>query len=108
MADDSEQTERMTEQEVYNRLGSLDGWGVVNGKLEKEFAFRDFVTAFGFMSSVALLAEKQNHHPEWSNVYKRVTISLSTHEVGGVSARDFRLAESIDSLVRDYRATMSH
>lgn len=98
MVDHPEKTERMTRQEVASRLASLDGWRVVNDKLEKEFNFRDFVTAFGFMSSVALLAEKQNHHPEWSNVYKRVTISLSTHEVGGISARDFRLAESVDRL----------
>ena len=97
MTDNPEQTKRMTEQEVDSRLSSLDGWCVVNGKLEKEFTFRDFVTAFGFMSSVALLAERQNHHP----VYKRVTISLSTHEVGGISARDFRLAASVDQLLNE-------
>ena len=101
MTDNPEQTKRMTGQEVDSRLSSLDGWRVVNSKLEKEFTFRDFVTAFGFMSSVALVAERQNHHPEWSNVYKRVTISLSTHEVGGISERDFWLAASVDQLLNE-------
>ncbi|MCW8918396.1 MAG: 4a-hydroxytetrahydrobiopterin dehydratase [Gammaproteobacteria bacterium] len=87
---------KMTAREVADRVLALDGWCVTDGKLEKEFVFRDFVEAFGFMSRVALYAEKQDHHPEWSNAYKRVHISLSTHEVGGISERDFRLAVSIE------------
>ncbi len=89
---------KMAAQEVDSRLSTLDQWRVADGKLEKEFVFQDFVEAFGFMAQVALLAEKQNHHPEWSNVYKRVKISLSTHEAGGISERDFRLANSVDQI----------
>lgn len=98
MTDHPEASVKMTEQDVRNRLASLDDWQLVNGKLEKEFVFRDFVDAFGFMVRVALVAEKQDHHPEWSNAYKRVKISLTTHELGGISERDFRLAASIDKV----------
>ena len=87
---------KMSKQEIAERLAALEGWRLSDGKLEKEFVFRDFVEAFGFMSQVALHAEKQNHHPEWSNVYKRVKISLTTDELGGISARDFRLAAAIE------------
>jgi 4a-hydroxytetrahydrobiopterin dehydratase len=64
----------------------------------REFRFADFVHAFGFMAAVALVAEKQDHHPEWSNVYNRVTILLTTHDAGGLSARDVALADAIDGL----------
>ncbi len=63
-------------------------WGINNHKLNKTFVFKDFVEAFGFMSKVAIYAEKQNHHPEWFNVYKTVRIDLTTHEAGGISSRD--------------------
>ena len=69
------------------------------GRLHREFEFAGFVEAFGFMSRVALLAEKMDHHPNWSNVYNRVVIDLSTHDVGGLSARDFELAGRIDQLL---------
>ncbi len=72
-------------------------WRFVDQKLEKEFKFPNFVTAFAFMTRVALLAEKLDHHPDWSNVYSRVRIQLSTHEVGGISDLDFTLARSIES-----------
>jgi 4a-hydroxytetrahydrobiopterin dehydratase len=101
MTDNSNPPRKMTAQEVDSRLSTLDQWLVANGKLEKEFIFKNFVEAFGFMAQVALLAEKQNHHPEWSNLYKRVKISLSTHEAGGISARDFRLASSIDQVLKE-------
>ena len=91
---------RMTKQEIHHHLASLDGWDEVDDKLKKEFVFRDFVEAFGFMSRVALHAEKQDHHPEWSNVYKRVMIALTTHELGGISERDFRLAAAIEQTYR--------
>lgn len=93
--------EKMTAQEVDNRLSTLNRWRVTNGKLEKEFIFGNFVDAFGFMSQVALLAEKQDHHPEWSNRYNRVKISLSTHEADGITARDFRLAGSVDRIAKE-------
>lgn len=81
-------------------------WRVVDGKLVREVVFRDFVTAFGFMTQVALLAEKQNHHPEWCNVYSRVTIQLTTHEAGAISQRDFELAAAIDQLANEERWAM--
>jgi 4a-hydroxytetrahydrobiopterin dehydratase len=70
-----------------------------NARLRRDFVFADFVEAFGFVTRVALLAERADHHPEWSNVYKRVTIQLSTHEASGISERDTRLAAEIDALV---------
>ena len=75
-------------------------WTEENNTLSREFNFKNFVEAWGFMSSVALLAEKQNHHPNWSNVYNRVKISLSTHDAGNVvTEKDHQLARSIDKLV---------
>ncbi|MFT8245416.1 4a-hydroxytetrahydrobiopterin dehydratase [Roseomonas sp. BN140053] len=68
--------------------------------LRRRFAFRDFSEAWGFMNRVALLAEQQDHHPEWSNVWNRVEIVLTTHDAGGLSARDLRLAAAIDALLR--------
>ncbi len=92
---------KMNEEEIAARLAGLDGWSLSDDKLEREFLFRDFVEAFGFMSQVALHAEKQNHHPEWSNVYKRVKIALTTHELGGISERDFELAAAIERTYRN-------
>ena len=73
-------------------------WSIKEEKLYKEFKFSDFVSAFGFMTKVALLAEKANHHPEWSNVYNKVVISLTTHDAGGISKKDFELAQEISKL----------
>lgn len=87
--------QKLTDAEVVARLSEVPGWDIVNGKLQKTFAFSSFVTAFGFMSSVALLAEAMGHHPEWSNVYNRVTIALTTHDAGGISPLDFTLAQKI-------------
>ena len=76
----------------------LRGWAVVDGRdaIVKEFRFADFIEAWGFMSRVALIAEKMNHHPEWSNVYNRVEVTLTTHDAGGLSALDVELAEKMD------------
>jgi len=74
-------------------------WSVDDEKLRRDFQFRDFVEAFGFMSQVALLAEARNHHPNWSNVYNRVTIELTTHDLGGLSTLDTELAIAIDGLL---------
>jgi 4a-hydroxytetrahydrobiopterin dehydratase len=84
--------------EVQARLAGRASWTLVDGKLHRELTFRDFVEAFGFMARVALVAEKLDHHPEWRNVWNRVTIDLSTHDAGGISERDFALAERIDQL----------
>ncbi len=80
---------------------TLPEWTSVPGRdaIRREFRFGGFSEAFGFMTRVALLAEKQDHHPEWSNVWNRVEITLSTHDAGGVSARDVTMAQMIDLLV---------
>jgi 4a-hydroxytetrahydrobiopterin dehydratase len=83
-----------------NALRSLPGWREVGGRdaIAKDFKFGDFNAAFGFMSQVAMMAERMDHHPEWSNVYNRVEITLSTHEAGGLSERDVKLAQFIDKI----------
>lgn len=96
--------ETITQNEVGNQLDLLNAqstepWCLKEQKLHKTFKFPDFITAFAFMSQVAMLAEKANHHPEWSNVYNRVEINLTTHEVGGISARDFDLALAIEAYI---------
>jgi 4a-hydroxytetrahydrobiopterin dehydratase len=79
----------------------LPEWQAVEGRdaIRRAFRFRDFSEAWGFMSRVALLAEQHDHHPEWSNVWNRVEITLTTHDAGGLSARDVRLAKAIDRLL---------
>ncbi|MDE2516736.1 MAG: 4a-hydroxytetrahydrobiopterin dehydratase [Rhodospirillales bacterium] len=90
----------LTEAERANLPASLPQWQVApDGKtIMRRFRFADFSTAFAFMTRVALLAEAQQHHPDWSNVYDRVEIRLSTHDAGGLTARDLRLARAIDAL----------
>ena len=83
---------------VAERLRTLSGWELRDGQLHREFRFDDFVGAFRFMSGVALHAEKLDHHPDWSNVYGRVTIDLHTHDAGGITELDFELAARIDRL----------
>ena len=84
--------------EIEQRLLALPGWVIEHHKLYRLFTFDNFIEAFGFMSQVALLAETMDHHPEWSNVYNRVEIFLTTHDAGGISERDFSLAERINTL----------
>lgn len=86
---------------VQTRLAELNGWSLDDGKLYQRFVFADFIEAFGFMSRVALLAQAMDHHPEWSNVYNRVEIYLTTHDAGGLTDRDFKLAAKIDRLLVD-------
>ena len=93
------EVQKLSEAEVRARLSEIQGWQLVDGKLQKTFTFGSFVQAFGFMSSVALLAEAMDHHPEWSNVYSRVTIALNTHDVSGISELDFALAKKIEGIV---------
>ena len=90
--------EKLDDAAINERLGALPGWDLVDGKLHRDFKFRSFVEAFGFMTSAAIEAEKMNHHPEWFNVYNRVEVVLTTHDVGGVSALDAKLARKMDSL----------
>jgi 4a-hydroxytetrahydrobiopterin dehydratase len=81
---------------VQDRLSSIPGWSVYGGQLHRELQFKDFVEAFAFMSAVALIAETMNHHPQWSNVWNRVTLDLSTHDAGGITDLDFTLAARIN------------
>ena len=78
--------------------GAAEQWTVENQMLCREFVFGNFIEAFGFMSSAALEAEKMDHHPEWCNVYKTVSVKLTTHSSGGITALDFRLAQKMESL----------
>lgn len=96
----SEDYHKLTEKEIPQQVAKLDGWKVVNGKVNKSFEFDDFVQAFGFMIKVAMEAEKMNHHPEWFNVYNRVKIDLVTHDVNGISNYDIKLAKTIDRLAK--------
>ena len=85
-------------QEIERRLGELGGWSLEDGKLHRDFAFDDFVAAFGFMTRAALVAERMNHHPEWFNVYKTVDVTLATHDVDGLSDLDIKLARFMDKV----------
>lgn len=87
----------LSESEIEARLADLDGWSLASGKLHREFRFANFVEAFGFMAQVALSAEKLDHHPEWSNVYDRVEVDLTTHDAKGITELDFELAARMDA-----------
>jgi 4a-hydroxytetrahydrobiopterin dehydratase len=90
----------LSSSELELSLTQLNGWDVKEGKLHRQFLFSSFVEAFGFMSSVALVAESMGHHPEWSNVYNRVTIDLITHDAGGITKMDVDLATRANELAR--------
>ncbi|HBZ69583.1 MAG TPA: 4a-hydroxytetrahydrobiopterin dehydratase [Deltaproteobacteria bacterium] len=87
---------KLTDTEVAALLRGLRGWSVEGGKLHREFRFRDFSEAFGFMTRAALAAESMNHHPEWFNVWSRVVVDLETHDAGGLTELDFELARRLD------------
>jgi 4a-hydroxytetrahydrobiopterin dehydratase len=87
-----------SKEEVLENIKHLKDWQLSENSISKEFKFKNFVDAFGFMTKVAFEAEKLNHHPEWKNVYNRVTISLSTHDAGGLTELDFKLAGLIEKL----------
>jgi 4a-hydroxytetrahydrobiopterin dehydratase len=84
--------------EVATRLTAISGWTLHGGKLHREYKFADFVDAFGFMASAALVAERLNHHPEWQNVWSTVVVDLTTHDAGGITAKDFELATAMERL----------
>jgi 4a-hydroxytetrahydrobiopterin dehydratase len=90
---------RMSEEEIRDRLAQVPGWDVRGEKLGRTFEFKDFASAFGFMTSLALRAEAMNHHPEWSNVYNRVVVDLITHDEGGITKLDFELAAAANELL---------
>lgn len=95
-------TEKMTEQQISAQLEILnntlppeDAWQIKNNKLAKTFKFKNFIRAFGWMSQIAICAEKLNHHPEWFNVYNKVEVELTTHDANGISQLDFELAKKM-------------
>lgn len=87
-----------SEGEIAAALKDLPGWALEGGALARRLEFRNFRAAFAFMTQVALLAEKFDHHPEWTNVYNRVEVRLSTHDVGGITQADFKLAKAINEI----------
>ena len=94
----SEDRRRLTEAEINSALAGLGGWSLVDGKLHREFKFRDFVEAIGFMTSAAMVIQELDHHPEWFNVYQTVRVDLVTHSAGGVTASDVKLATKLNEL----------
>ncbi len=90
---------KLGDEQIDTSLKSLDGWILKQAKLYRDFEFKDFSAAWGFMCRVALIAEKMDHHPEWFNVYNRVQITLNTHDAGGITELDFLLAQKINSLL---------
>jgi 4a-hydroxytetrahydrobiopterin dehydratase len=89
--------EQLSDSQLNEALSNLDGWSREGETIVREFEFPDFVTALGFITRVGVLAERANHHPEIHNVYNRVHITLSTHDVGGITEQDVSLAKEIDA-----------
>ncbi len=89
---------RLSDEQIKTELSGLSGWSVVNGKLHKDFVFDDFIEAFGFMARAAIHIEKMNHHPEWFNVYNKISVDLVTHDAGGITQNDIVLARTLNSL----------
>ena len=98
-ADSIMPTQRLNQDQIEALANRLPQWTVTDTRLQRQLVFKNFVEAFGFMAQVALLAEARNHHPNWSNVYNRVTIELTTHDLGGLSTLDTELAIAIDRLL---------
>jgi len=89
---------KLSSEEIQKELKELTGWSLINGKLHKDFEFTDFNQAFGFMTRAAMEIEKMNHHPEWFNVYNRLSVDLMTHDAGGITHNDINLAKILNSL----------
>ena len=87
-----------TEEQLQSFLSEQSHWILQNGKLHREYSFLDFIEAFGFMTQVALLAERHNHHPEWLNNYNNVSVDLVTHEQGGITELDFLIAQNMEDI----------
>jgi len=94
---------KLTDKKIHAALEQLSGWTIVKGKLHREYKFPDFVHAFGFMTTGALAAEKMDHHPEWFNVYNKVTIDLTTHDSAGITSADVQLAKKFEEIAKKLR-----
>ena len=90
---------KLSESSIEEKLKNLPGWSIKKDKLHKEFQFNDFNQAFGFMTRAAMEIEKMNHHPEWFNVYNKITVELTTHDAGGITDNDVNLARILNSLI---------
>ena len=99
---ESSQPEKLRDAEIEQALGGVPGWLVQSGKLHREFRFRNFNQAFGFMTRAALHAETMNHHPEWSNVYATVIVDLVTHSADGITKLDFALATKMNAISEEF------
>jgi 4a-hydroxytetrahydrobiopterin dehydratase len=91
---------KLNDAELAVALDGLPGWAVADGKLHREYKFPDFVHAFGFMATAAIAIEAMNHHPEWSNVWNRVAVDLTTHDSGGITEKDILLASKLEELAK--------
>jgi len=91
---------KLTESEIQTVLAALPGWTVQDAKLHRDYQFADFAHAIGFMTAAAIGIEKNNHHPEWFNVYNRVRVDLTTHDSGGITRKDAELAENLEKIAR--------
>lgn len=101
--------QRLGEAERRTALNELPGWALVEGReaITRTYRFADFNAAFGFMTRVAMMAEKEDHHPEWFNVYDRIDVTLATHDAGGLTAKDIALARFMDAVAEQIVATRS-
>jgi len=88
----------LTQEELGAALAQLPAWGLLNGKLHREYRFADFIHAFGFMATAAIAIEKMNHHPEWFNVWNKVVVDLTTHDSGGITTKDVDLALLLEGI----------
>lgn len=99
---DSSRPERLGDADIEQALESVPGWMLRDGKLHREFRFRNFNQAFGFMTRAALYSETMNHHPEWSNVYATVIVDLVTHSAEGITKLDFELAKKMNGISEEF------
>jgi 4a-hydroxytetrahydrobiopterin dehydratase len=91
---------KLSPSEIQTAITDLRGWTVAEDKLHREYQFPDFVHAFGFMATAAIAIEVMGHHPEWANVYNRVTVDLSTHDAGGITEKDVELARKLEGIAQ--------
>jgi 4a-hydroxytetrahydrobiopterin dehydratase len=91
---------KLEDTQISEMVATMPGWSVKDGKLHREYKFADFPHAFGMMATAAPAIEKMDHHPEWSNVYNRVTVDLSTHDAGGITQKDFDLAMLLEGIAK--------
>ena len=93
---------KLSKPEIVSALRKIGGWTLVKGKLHRDYQFVDFVHAFGFMAMAALIIEKKGHHPEWFNVFNRLSVDLTTHDAGGIAKKDVDLARALETLATKF------